>query len=63
MAAALILLLVVEALIIQLACSLYEWRLVSGVEYVRVVGALAMLGLPGPVIRQMASKDLRVSVT
>lgn len=36
--AALILLLVIEALIIQLACPLYQWRLVSPVECVRITG-------------------------
>jgi hypothetical protein len=58
--AELIVLLVVEALIVQLMCTLYEWRLVTGVENARLVALLAMLGLPGPVLRQMTCKDTKV---
>jgi hypothetical protein len=44
-------------------CSLYEWRLVNRVENARTVGIMAMLGLPGPVLRQMANKDTTVGGT
>ncbi len=58
--AALLVLLVVEALFLQLLCTGYQWVLVQRVEAARLVGILAMLGLPGPVLRQLASKEAKV---
>ncbi len=58
--AALLVLLVVEALFLQLLCTGYQWVLVQRVEAARLVGIMAMLGLPGPVLRQLASKEVKV---
>ncbi len=58
--AALLVLLVVEALFLQLLCTGYQWVLVQRVESARLVGMLAMMGLPGPVLRQLASKENKV---
>ncbi|GLI60701.1 hypothetical protein VaNZ11_002794 [Volvox africanus] len=52
--------LVVEAIVVQLCCTCYELYLVQRTEWARLLGVLAMLGLPGPVLRQLASLDTRV---
>jgi hypothetical protein len=57
----LIILLVVEALSIQLLCSAYQWVLVQRVERARVTGMVACMGLPTPVLRQLASQEVKVS--
>ena len=51
---------IVEALVIQLACIIYEWILVQRLEKARVIGILAMVGLPGPILRQLATKEVKV---
>lgn len=51
---------VVEALFVQVACLVYEWVLVHSLERARLTGVLAMVGLPGPVLRQLASRDAKV---
>ncbi|KXZ45821.1 hypothetical protein GPECTOR_50g615 [Gonium pectorale] len=56
----LIVVLAVEALFIQLLCTAYQWGLVQRVEKARLLGALAMLGLPTPVVRQLASREIKV---
>eukprot|EP00198_Chlamydomonas_reinhardtii_P005487 XP_001694823.1 predicted protein [Chlamydomonas reinhardtii] len=55
----LIVLLVVEALVIQMSCLVYEWVLVQRLESSRLVAILAMLGLPGPILRQLATKEAK----
>ncbi|GLC73343.1 hypothetical protein PLESTF_001365300 [Pleodorina starrii] len=57
---ALITLLVVEPLFVQCCCLAYEWVLVQRLERARLVGILAMAGLPGPVLRQLATKEAKV---
>ncbi|EFJ47903.1 hypothetical protein VOLCADRAFT_104960 [Volvox carteri f. nagariensis] len=52
--------LVVEAIVVQLCCTCYELYLVQRTEWARLLGVLAMLGLPGPVLRQLASSDTRI---
>ncbi|KAG2443202.1 hypothetical protein HYH02_009279 [Chlamydomonas schloesseri] len=56
----LIVLLVVEALVIQVACLIYEWYMVQKLERARLTGILAMVGLPGPILRQLATKEAKV---
>nr|ACF39778.1 PAS domain sensory protein FXL1 [Chlamydomonas reinhardtii] len=56
----LIVLLVVEALVIQVACLIYEWYMVQKMEHARLTGILAMVGLPGPILRQLATKEAKV---
>ncbi|KAG2434419.1 hypothetical protein HYH02_012249 [Chlamydomonas schloesseri] len=56
----LIVLLVVEALVIQMSCLVYEWYLVQRLESCRLAAVLAMLGLPGPVLRQLATKEAKI---
>ncbi|KAG2443203.1 hypothetical protein HYH02_009280 [Chlamydomonas schloesseri] len=56
----LIILMIVEALAIQLACITYEWILVQRLEKSRVIGILAMVGLPGPILRQLATKEAKI---
>ncbi|KAG2443479.1 hypothetical protein HXX76_001832 [Chlamydomonas incerta] len=56
----LIILMIVEALVIQLACITYEWILVQRLEKARVIGILAMVGLPGPILRQLATKEAKI---
>ncbi|PNW79070.1 hypothetical protein CHLRE_09g399663v5 [Chlamydomonas reinhardtii] len=56
----LIVLLVVEALVIQMSCLVYEWVLVQRLESSRLVAILAMLGLPGPILRQLATKEAKI---
>ncbi|KAG2487340.1 hypothetical protein HYH03_014056 [Edaphochlamys debaryana] len=56
----LIVLLVVEALIVQMLCTAYELWLVQRAENARVVGMLAMLGLPGPILRQMSTATVKI---
>eukprot|EP00198_Chlamydomonas_reinhardtii_P011685 XP_001701022.1 predicted protein [Chlamydomonas reinhardtii] len=58
----LIVLLVVEGLVVQLGCLIYEWVLVQRVERARVYPLLAMVGLPGPVLRQMGSRDAQLAL-
>ncbi|GLI61938.1 hypothetical protein VaNZ11_004468 [Volvox africanus] len=57
---ALITLLVVEPLFVQCCCLAYEWVLVQRLERARLVGILAMVGLPAPVLRQLATKEVKV---
>ncbi|GIL50772.1 hypothetical protein Vafri_6912 [Volvox africanus] len=52
--------LVVEAIVVQLCCTCYELYLVQRTEWARLLGVLAMLGLPGPVLRQLVNSDTRV---
>ncbi|GIM04910.1 hypothetical protein Vretimale_9369 [Volvox reticuliferus] len=52
--------LIVEAIVVQLCCTCYELYLVQRTEWARLLGVLAMLGLPGPVLRQLANSDTRV---
>ncbi len=52
----------VEALVVQVLCTVYQWLLVQRVEAARLVGILAMLGLPGPVLRQLATREVKVGV-
>ncbi|KAG2497227.1 hypothetical protein HYH03_004816 [Edaphochlamys debaryana] len=56
----LIILLAAEALVIQLSCLVYEWILVQRLEGARLTGVLAMYGLPGPVLRQLATREAKV---
>ncbi|GFR51631.1 hypothetical protein Agub_g13986 [Astrephomene gubernaculifera] len=56
----LVILLLVEAALVQLACICWEWLLVRRVELGRRGGLLAGLGLPGPILRVLASKPLVV---
>ncbi|KAG2423934.1 hypothetical protein HXX76_014875 [Chlamydomonas incerta] len=56
----LIVLLVAEALVIQMCCLIYEWVLVQRLESSRLVAMLAMLGLPGPILRQLATKEAKI---
>ncbi|PNW74156.1 hypothetical protein CHLRE_13g587550v5 [Chlamydomonas reinhardtii] len=56
----LIVMMVVEALFVQVACLVYEWVLVHSLERARLTGVLAMVGLPGPVLRQLASRDAKI---
>lgn len=60
--AALMALLVVEALVVQGCCALYQARLLWGVERARLVTMLLMLSLPGPVLRALATKKPKASV-
>ena len=55
-------LLIVEALCVQLACTLYNWYLIRAVEKGRVPHFLIMLGLPGPILRQMVAAHCKVGV-
>ncbi|GIL75466.1 hypothetical protein Vretifemale_5250, partial [Volvox reticuliferus] len=57
---ALITLLVVEPLFVQCCCLAYEWILVQRLERARLMGILAMVGLPAPVLRQLATKEAKV---
>ncbi|KAG2497251.1 hypothetical protein HYH03_004835 [Edaphochlamys debaryana] len=56
----LIILLAAEALVIQLSCLVYEWILVQRLEGARLTGVLAMYGLPGPVLRQLATREAKI---
>jgi len=56
----LLVLLVVEVLVIQLACVLYQLWLVAGVERARMTHLLIMLGLPGPILRTLASRPVKI---
>ncbi|KAG2431591.1 hypothetical protein HYH02_013284 [Chlamydomonas schloesseri] len=56
----LLILLIVEALLVQLSCSGYQMYLVQRLERARLLGMLAMLGLPGPVLRQLATTDIKI---
>ncbi|PNW79942.1 hypothetical protein CHLRE_08g373200v5 [Chlamydomonas reinhardtii] len=56
----LLILLIVEALVVQLACSGYQMLLVQRLERARLLGMLAMLGLPGPVLRQLATTEIKI---
>ncbi|GIL74348.1 hypothetical protein Vretifemale_4277, partial [Volvox reticuliferus] len=56
----LIVVLVVEVVAVQLTCLSYEWLLMQRLERVRLMGVLSMLGLPGPVLRQMGNKEIKV---
>ncbi|KAG2429691.1 hypothetical protein HYH02_013949 [Chlamydomonas schloesseri] len=55
-----IILLVVEAAGLQLACIAYQWWLVRGVEGARRGDMLTGLALPGPVLRSLAHRPLVV---
>ncbi|KAG2494774.1 hypothetical protein HYH03_007018 [Edaphochlamys debaryana] len=54
-------LLVVEALVVQIACTGYLLFLVHSLECARILPFLAMLGLPGPILRQMSSVDVKIA--
>ncbi|GLI70439.1 hypothetical protein VaNZ11_015349 [Volvox africanus] len=56
----LIIVLVVEVVAVQLTCLSYAWLLMQRLERVRLMGVLSMLGLPGPVLRQMGNKEVKV---
>ncbi len=56
----LIILLLVEVLAVQLGCVAYEYVLVRGVEAGRAAGMLVALGVPGPMLRVLASRPLVV---
>ncbi|GLC68270.1 hypothetical protein PLESTF_000670100 [Pleodorina starrii] len=56
----LIVTLVVEAIVVQLCCTCYQLYLVQQAEWARLLGVLAILGLPGPVLRQLANSDTRI---
>ncbi|KXZ46877.1 hypothetical protein GPECTOR_40g611 [Gonium pectorale] len=56
----LIVLLVVEVCVVQLCCLAYEALLVSRVEGARLLGVAAMMALPGPVLRQLAGREIKV---
>ncbi|KAG2486668.1 hypothetical protein HYH03_014723 [Edaphochlamys debaryana] len=56
----LIILLIVEAIVVQLIASIYEGILVQRLESVRMLGILAMLGLPGPVLRQLSTAETKI---
>ncbi|KAG2486667.1 hypothetical protein HYH03_014722 [Edaphochlamys debaryana] len=56
----LIILLIVEAIVVQLIASIYEGILVQRLESVRMLGILAMLGLPGPVLRQLSTVETKI---
>ncbi|KAG2445381.1 hypothetical protein HXX76_000003 [Chlamydomonas incerta] len=56
----LLILLIVEVLLVQLTCSGYQMFLVQRLERARLLGMLAMLGLPGPVLRQLATTDIKI---
>ncbi len=57
----LVVVLVAEVLVVQLLCLLWQWLLAWRVEGARLLGVVAMVGLPSPVLRQMASRDIKVS--
>ncbi|GLC38781.1 hypothetical protein PLESTM_000775200 [Pleodorina starrii] len=52
--------LVVEALVIHLVCTIVECSLVYRLEAARLLGVLAIVGLPGPVLRQLAAADTKI---
>jgi hypothetical protein len=52
--------LIVEAVVVQLCCTCYELYLLQQTESARLLGVLAMLGLPGPVLRPLANSDIKV---
>ncbi|KAG2443224.1 hypothetical protein HYH02_009297 [Chlamydomonas schloesseri] len=56
----LVVMMVIEGLFIQVACLIYEWVLVHSLEHARLTAVLAMVGLPGPVLRQLASRDAKI---
>ncbi|KAG2486663.1 hypothetical protein HYH03_014719 [Edaphochlamys debaryana] len=56
----LIVMMIVEALVVQLLCTGYLLFLVHRLERARIRGFLAMLGLPGPILRQLSSVDVKV---
>ncbi|EFJ48000.1 hypothetical protein VOLCADRAFT_91579 [Volvox carteri f. nagariensis] len=51
--------LAVEGLFIQICCALYELFLVHRLEAARVLGVLAIVGLPKPVLRRLAAIDTK----
>ncbi|EFJ45816.1 hypothetical protein VOLCADRAFT_93924 [Volvox carteri f. nagariensis] len=56
----LLIILLVEAIAIQLSCIVYEWWLVRKVEMRRRGALLVPLGLPGPVLRLLSNRPLVV---
>ncbi|KAG2432252.1 hypothetical protein HXX76_009170 [Chlamydomonas incerta] len=56
----LIIVLVVEVLVVQVLCLGYEWLLLHRVERARLLGICSMVGLPGPVLRQMVARDVKL---
>ncbi|PNW76743.1 hypothetical protein CHLRE_11g469500v5 [Chlamydomonas reinhardtii] len=56
----LIVVLVVEVLVVQVLCLGYEWLLLYRVERARLLGICSMVGLPGPVLRQMVARDVKL---
>jgi hypothetical protein len=57
----LVALLIVEALLVQLALIMYEFLLVWRSESLRVTNLVVLVGLPGPILRALAGKVVRVS--
>ncbi|KAG2497903.1 hypothetical protein HYH03_004168 [Edaphochlamys debaryana] len=43
-----------------LACLVYQWVLVQRLEAARLMGIVAMLGLPNPILRQLSSKEAKI---
>ncbi|GFR42354.1 hypothetical protein Agub_g3049, partial [Astrephomene gubernaculifera] len=60
MRADLVVMLVLEALLVQVVCCAYQGRLLVRVERARLLGVLALMGLPGHVVRQLASREIKV---
>ncbi|KAG2493141.1 hypothetical protein HYH03_008565 [Edaphochlamys debaryana] len=56
----LLILMIIEALVVQLVCTGYLLFLVHRLESARILGFLAMLGLPGPILRQLSSVDTKI---
>lgn len=55
-----IVLLVAEALVVQLACICFQYWIVRQEERTRLVTMLVLLGLPGPILRTMHSRPVRI---
>ncbi|KXZ48850.1 hypothetical protein GPECTOR_25g435 [Gonium pectorale] len=58
----LLILLVVEGLVVQLCATLYEFLLVRRLEQARLAGMMAMLALPGPILRQLVANEAKKSL-
>ena len=56
----LLILLVLEALCVQPICTMFHFLLFRNVEKAHQPHFLIMLGLPGPILRQMVSAHVRV---
>ncbi|GIL56342.1 hypothetical protein Vafri_11716 [Volvox africanus] len=51
---------IVEALVVQIFCALYELYLVYQLEAARGPGILALVGLPAPVLRQLTAVEMKI---